>query len=107
MTNRTRILLAAAIATCAMSVPARALERSLHDVATPERALLGVTVEDYNGRFVGRVASVTLDRFGDADAVQIDDGSRVVTLDAEDLAYDDRDNIVVAQMSRDDIDGID
>lgn len=107
MTYRSGTLLGvAAFAACAAfsSAPAAAFERSLHEVAAPERALIGTTVEDVDGRFVGRVASVTLDRYGDPDAVQIDNGSQVVTVDADELAYDDRAGTVVAQLTRDDID---
>lgn len=79
---------------------------SLAQIANPPQTLMNASVETANGQAVGAVQKVVTDGSGKAQAVNVallGAQSKIVSLDAAQVKYDQSRNVVVAQLSADQI----
>ena len=79
---------------------------SLAQIANPPQTLVNASVETANGQAVGAVQKVVTDDSGRAQAVSVallGAQSKIVSIDASQLSYDQSRNVVVAQLSADQI----
>jgi hypothetical protein len=79
---------------------------SLAQVANPPQTLANASVETMNGQAVGAVQKVVTDDSGKAQTLDIallGPQSKIVAINAAQLSYDQSRNVVVAQLSADQI----
>lgn len=79
---------------------------SLAQIANPPQTLMNASVETVNGQAVGAVQKVVTDGSGKAQAVTVallGAQSKIVSLEANQVKYDQSRNVVVAQLSADQI----
>ncbi len=79
---------------------------SLAQIANPPQTLVNASVETNNGQAVGAVQKVVTGNDGKAQAVDVallGAQSKIVSIDANQLSYDQSRNVVVAQLSADQI----
>lgn len=88
------------------AVPAASGTVALTQIANPPQTLVNASVETNNGQAVGAVQKVVTGNDGKAQSVDIallGAQSKIVSIDANQLSYDQSRNVVVAQLSADQI----
>jgi hypothetical protein len=90
----------------ASAAPAASGTVALAQIANPPQTLVNASVETSNGQAVGAVQKVVTGSDGKAqtlDVALLGAQSKIVSIDAKQLSYDQSRNVVVAQLSADQI----
>jgi len=98
--------MASANTSAAGAAPVAAGMVALTQIANPPQTLINASVETNNGQAVGAVQKVVTGSDGKAQAVDVallGASSKIVSIDATQLSYDQSRNVVVAQLSADQI----